>query len=66
MPQSEPVLLRPNDRHRRRGGKDAQTKPPSMSQMGQSRPMQPVAGSCPLRSISDLHRALPRNDVMGQ
>ena len=29
--------------------------------------MQPLlpAGSCPLRSESDLHPALPRNDAMG-
>jgi len=40
----------------------------AMSQLGHSRPVQPVllAGSCPLRSESDLHPALPRNDAMGQ
>jgi hypothetical protein len=38
-----------------------------MSPLGHSRPMQRVlpAGSCPLRSESDLHPALPRNDAMG-
>jgi hypothetical protein len=37
-----------------------------MSPRGHSRPMQPVlpAGSCPLRSESDLHPALPRNDAI--
>jgi hypothetical protein len=39
-----------------------------MSEVGHSRLFQPVlpAGSCPLRSESDLHPPLPRNDTMGQ
>jgi hypothetical protein len=38
-----------------------------MAEMGHSRPVQPVlpTGSCPPRSESDLHPALPRNDAMG-
>ena len=38
------------------------------SEKGHSLPMKPVlpAGPCPLRSESDLHPALPRNDAKGQ
>ena len=38
-----------------------------MSEMGQFRRTKPVmpARSCPLRSESDVHPALPRNDEMG-